>query len=213
MDLAVLERSAAVAAVLRHKEHSCWTMFSVLRGKVHWERKQPMLATALPSAASRALDRLSGTALEWIWQCWSAAQPWPQFFDTKQFTAPQGALELKERLAINIPYYRGNYIILGCGLLILAALLRPVIVVAAILLFLLYSYLFYGQLENFYPWWTTRRKHVAFGVAAALVAYGVDAIGTISSTLVVAALLALVHSACHKCNDEVDFEANLPNGR
>jgi hypothetical protein len=151
--------------------------------------------------------------VEWVWRCWSAAQPWPLFFDVGQFVAPVGATELKERLAVNISFYRGNYAIIGGALLVLATLLRPIILVAAVALFLFYSYLFFGQPEGTNPWWTNRKKQVVFGVTLVVIVYWVDAFGTICSTLTVAALLAVAHGAFRKATEEVDFEANLPNGR
>ncbi|KAK4532793.1 hypothetical protein CCYA_CCYA14G3650 [Cyanidiococcus yangmingshanensis] len=188
-------------------------MLSLLRGKAYEERKLPFMASAVPNAAARALEKVSGTALDWVWRCWSTAQPWPQFFDMTQLTSPASAAELRERLAVNLPFYRGNYAIVGGGLLVLATLLRPVMLIAAVALFLLYSYLFFGQPEVTNPWWTARRKQAVLGVVSVVTVYWVDAFGTICSTLTVASLLAAAHGAFRKCADETDFEANLSNGR
>ena len=160
---------------------------------------------------NRVVERLMGGASDHLHQWWSSAAPWLAFFDTHQLSTPASAAEARDRLLHNLVMYRGNYALIAAGIMALAALMRPLLLLAGVLVAALYGYLFVVNPTWGMPYVTPRVKQGAVALVALTLVFALDAFSTISSSCMVALLLALAHAAFRRTSEEPDFEAAYPS--
>ncbi|KAK4537736.1 hypothetical protein CDCA_CDCA14G3761 [Cyanidium caldarium] len=156
---------------------------------------------------NRWVERLMGGASDHLYHWWSSAAPWLTFFDTHQLATPASATEARDRLLHNLVMYRGNYTVIAMGMMTLAALMRPLLLLAGVLVAALYVYLFVVNPAWGMPYVTPRVKQGAVALVALTLVFALDAFSTISSSCMVALLLALAHAASRRTSEEPDFEA------
>jgi hypothetical protein len=71
---------------------------------------------------------------------WKEMRPWPEFFQT--FKPPQfTAKNLEQRVTTNFLHYRSNYLAICAGVLIFQILFSPIILLTAVAIFGMYTYL------------------------------------------------------------------------
>ncbi|MBA0748927.1 hypothetical protein Gogos_002903 [Gossypium gossypioides] len=163
-------------------------------------------ASTLPSANLEYLSR----AKERIKDGLGARRPWKLMFNIHSLNCPRTFSEAISRFRANLAYFRMNYAIIVLLILFLSLLWHPISLIVLIIMMALWLFLYFLRDEPLAIFNRTiddRVVLVVLGVSTFVFLLLTDATGNILVSVMIGAVVVLVHASLRRTDDLYDEES------
>ncbi|KAK8618765.1 hypothetical protein V6N13_132746 [Hibiscus sabdariffa] len=161
--------------------------------------------SSLPSANIEYLSRAKDRIKEGL----GARRPWKLMFNFHSINFPRTLSETVSRFKTNVCYFRMNYAIIVLIILFLSLLWHPISLIVLVIMMALWLFLYFLRDEPLVVFNRTiddRVVLIVLGVSTFVFLLLTDATGNILVSVLIGAVIVLVHASLRKIDDLYDEE-------